>query len=132
MATNEPTTVAARKADGKHTNPREIVWPHDEYGIASMLKKEGVRAIGRIKGDEAKLDVVMQTLRTLGEHAKVKIAAQKVEAEKQAAAQKNREEAEYARSLADQEKEVMRLKALLASAEAAVEAKKAMPGKEAE
>jgi hypothetical protein len=128
MATEKPTTVV----NGKVSNPRDIVWPVDPWGFTSMLKKEGVRAVGRIKGHDEKMDIFLHTLRALGEHAKTKIADQKADAEKTAAAIQNRIDAMYARSLADQKAEVKRLKALLASAEAAVKAKEAMPKTEAE
>lgn len=129
MATNEPTTVTRDAPNGKFTNPRAIEWPYDQHGFTTLLRKEGVRAVGRIKGDKAKLDVLIQTLKVLGEHARAKIADQMKDAAQTAAARQNREAAEYARSLADQKAEVARLKRLLASAEAAVEAKEAMPAK---
>lgn len=128
MATKEPTTVEAPKANGKVTNPRDIVWPFDTWGFTSMLRKEGVRAIGRIKGHDEKMDIFLHTLKALGEHAKAKIGDQKKAIARDEAAAKNRQEAMYARSLADQKAEVARLKRLLASAEAAVAAKEAMPG----
>ena len=129
MATNKQTTVnEASKVDGKQTNPRKIVWPHDPYGITSMLKKEGVRAVGRIKGDPKKLDVFLGVLRALVDHSRVKTDAQRVAIAQALAVIEARQEALYARSLADQKREVERLKGLLASAEAAVAAKEAMPG----
>lgn len=131
MATKEPTTVE-REVNGKTHNPRLIEFPYDQFGFTTMLRKEGVRAVGRIKGDKAKMDVFLQTLRVLGDHAKAKIADQSKDAEMAAAAAANREKAAYARSLADQKAEVARLKRLLKSAEAAVAAKEAVPGKEAE
>lgn len=128
MATKKPTTVV----NGKVSNARDIVWPFDQWGFTSMLRKEGVRAIGRIKGNDAKMDILIHTLKALGEHAKAKVGEQKKDIAKSEAAAKNREAAIYARSLADQKAEVERLKKLLASAEAAVAAKEAMPGKEGE
>ena len=131
MATKEPTTVE-RKINGKTTNARMIEFPYDQHGFTTLLRKEGVRAAGRITGDPEKLDVFLQTLRVLGEHAKTKIEDQKREAAMAAAAAENREKAAYARALADQKAEVLRLKGLLKAAEAAVTAKEALPGKEAE
>lgn len=126
MATKEPTTVE-REVSGKFTNPRDLQWPHDNFGFTSMTRKEGARAIGRIKGDPQKLDVFLQTLRVLAEHAKAKIEDQQKHAARTAAATRNREAAEYARSVAEQEAEVSRLEKLLRSAKEAVAAKKAMP-----
>ena len=128
----EPTTVDTRAPNGKFVNPREVVFPFDEFGFTTMLRKEGVRAIGRIKGDKRKLEVFLQTLRVLGEHSKMKIEDQHRALAQADAAAKNREAAQFERSLADQKAEVSRLKRMLASAEAAVKAKEAMPGQEDE
>ena len=128
MANKEPTTVAPEVAfDGNVSNPLDIKWPFDPHGFTSMLRKEGVRAVGRISGNDAKLEVFTQTLRALAQHASVKIETQKREAEIAAAAAQNIIEAEYARSLADQKREAERLRAMADAAEAAVKAKEAMP-----
>jgi len=128
---NEADAIVERKISGSVSNPRLIEFPRDPHGFTSMLRKEGVRAVGRIKGDSAKMEIFIATLKVLGQHARVKIEDQIKDMEQSAAASKNRTEAEYARSLADQKAEVTRLKALLASAEAAVEAKAAIPGEKA-
>lgn len=121
--TDEPTTVA-RTVSGKYVNPRDLEFPFDPHGFTSMLRKEGVRAVGRIKGDDAKLKVLLETLKVIGEHAKAKIVDQKREAQQTATAQKNRADAVYARKLADQKREVKRLENLLKSAKAAVVSQK--------
>lgn len=133
MATEKPTTVepevevVERPAPtGKSTNPLEVIWPLDEFGFTSMLRKEGVRAIGRIKGDDAKLAVFMATLRVLAEHAGVKTEDQKLVIEQHRAEAAARTEAEYARSEADKQAEVDRLSRLLAEAQANLAAKEAV------
>lgn len=138
MATKKQTTVnqetktevPAVVVDGKTPNPRKIVWPHDTYGITSMFRKEGVRAIGRIRGDKAKYETFKATMRALLEHAEQRFENDVAYSKARAAARKVKQDAEYARSLADQEAEVARLERLLASAQAQVAAKKAMPGEE--
>lgn len=127
------TTVEATEAttNGNVHNQREIVWPFDRHGFTTLLRKEGVRAIGRIKGNPEKLEVLIETLKVLGAHARTKVEIQIADSDRAAIAADNRAKAEFARSLADQKAEVARLKRLLASAEAAVAAKEAMPGEEA-
>lgn len=127
MTDQKPTTVDTRKPVGDVSNPRNIVWPFDKHGFTTMLRKEGARAVGRIKGDPAKLEVFLDTLRVLGAHAHAKIADQQEDKELKLLAIENRRKAEYARSLEDQKAEVARLKNLLASAEKALKAKQDMP-----
>lgn len=121
------TGTAKRAVSGKHLNPRALQWPFDATGFTTLLRKEGVRAIGRIKGSREKLDVLIATLKVLGEHARVKAAAQVADAKQRAAALENRAAAEYERSLADQKREAARLRALADAAEAAVRAKEETP-----
>lgn len=124
---NEATTVETRKVSGNTTVPSKIEFPFDEYGFTTLLRKEGVRAVGRINGDESKLSVFIQTLQVLAEYARAKIEDQAKVRERQLAAVKNRRDAEYARSIADQEAEVARLEKVLVSAKASLDAKKASP-----
>ena len=58
------------------SNSAKIDWPTDRAGITSRLKREGCRAIGRMSGDRENLDVVMDVLRILAQHAKDKFAEQ--------------------------------------------------------
>lgn len=58
------------------SNPAKIDWPTDKAGITGRLKREGCRAIGRISGDSDNLDIVMNVLRILAQHAKDKLAEQ--------------------------------------------------------
>lgn len=98
MADTKATTV-----NGKVVNPRKIEWPVDTFGISSMLKKEGVRAAGRIKGDEAKLKTFLNVLKALGEHAKAKFADDRKVAEARIEAVEARDAALTERKRADAE-----------------------------
>lgn len=76
-------------------NPAAIVWPQDRYGLTTLLKKEGLRAAGRVKGDPSKLDEYLAVLRVLAGHAKARCeadreAAQKAQARSVAAAKRQR------------------------------------------
>lgn len=74
MATSKSTTVGAVS-----TNSAAIDWPVDIHGFTSLLRKEGVRAVGRIKNDDEKLQLFLRTLHILAGHAKAKHAAAKAE-----------------------------------------------------
>ncbi len=117
MAKEEPTTVE-RVVTGKVINPREIEWPLDEFGITSMLRKEGVRAVGRIKGDPAKLNTFLVTLKLLGEHAKTKLADQQAEIAAALVDAERVQQEVYAREEADKKAEVERLEKALDRAKA--------------
>lgn len=59
------------------TNAEKLPWPQDIGGITSRLKREGCRSIGRINGKDAAFETVMNVLKVLAQHAKVKLVAQK-------------------------------------------------------
>lgn len=130
MAKQKPTTVetpAERTVTGNVTNPREIEFPFDQHGFTTLLRKEGVRAVGRIKGDREKLSVFISTLKVLGEYSKAKLEAQEAEKAQMLQAVENRAAADAVRDLADTEAEVSRLAQLLESAKASLAAKKEKP-----
>lgn len=110
MATKEPTTV---KVTGKTSNPRDIAFPHDDAGFTTLLRKEGVRAAGRVKGDADKLKVFLETLKVLGEHAKAKVEADNAEKTARAKAAEVREAQEKARKLEDTKRELARLESVI-------------------
>jgi len=58
-------------------NPAKIPWPSDNVGMTSRLKREGCRAIGRMSGRDENLEIVMQVLRLLAQHAQDKLSEQK-------------------------------------------------------
>ncbi len=57
--------------------PLSPVWPKDQYGMTSGLRRELARAAGRINGDERKLAVFIDTLRVGGKWAQDRMAVQK-------------------------------------------------------
>lgn len=126
MAKKQPTTVNEREVDGAVVNPRDLKFPFDQYGFTTLLRKEGVRSIGRIKGDPAKLEVFMNTLRVLAQHAETKLEDHKKRIEMDAAAAENRRKADEARRKADQKRELTRLESMAVEAAAAVEAQKGL------
>ncbi|SEN67588.1 hypothetical protein SAMN05216227_102035 [Pseudorhodobacter antarcticus] len=119
---DQPTTVtdkaAVAEVSGKFTNPLDIKFPFDDTGFTSMLRKEGARAVGRIGGDAVRLQVFLNTLRVLGEHAKVKIAAQVAQKAKDLERMEAENAKEAERHQAAQRVEIARLQATVAAAEA--------------
>jgi len=72
MAKSKSTTVAPKSEAPKKdefANAATLQFPVDRMGITSLLRKEGVRAIGRIKGNKAKLKLVILVLDVLKKHA---------------------------------------------------------------
>ena len=128
MAKAEPTTVTpevvapARTISGEVSNPTLIDWPHDPHGFTTVLRKEGVRAIGRVNGNAEKAEIVIATLQCLAQHLKVRVPDQVAAIEKRLDAAANREAAEVHLSVADAKRRVARVKAELTYAEEAVEA----------
>jgi hypothetical protein len=128
MAKQEPTTVTpevapvepTRSVSGDFSNPTFIEWPFDQHGTTTLLRKEGVRAIGRVAGDPAKADVVMATLQCLAQHLKARLPDQQAAILQQAAAFAAHEDAAQALSLADARRNAERVKGALAVAEARV------------
>ncbi len=59
------------------TNAEKLPWPQDISGITAKLRREGCRSIGRMKGNDHAMEVVMGTLRVLAKHAEAKLAQQK-------------------------------------------------------
>lgn len=59
------------------SNPLEIKWPQDQFGNLTALRREGLRAVERMYGNQEKLDVLMRTLRTLAVHAQSRFDRQK-------------------------------------------------------
>jgi len=53
-------------------NPLAIKWPVDPQGVLGPLRDGGLKAAGRIRGDEAKMKKFLKYLEILAAHAKVK------------------------------------------------------------
>ena len=66
-------------------NPNGLPVPPDEWGFTSKMKREAVRAIGRVGSNKAKQDVILETLAVFTQYAKDRyadsVARAKVEAE---------------------------------------------------
>lgn len=75
---------ASVKAEEKEVNKEvnmangaAVPWPQDEYGVSTVLRKEIVRAAGRVNGDKAKAAVIVKHLELGIEHVKARFAEQK-------------------------------------------------------
>lgn len=127
MAKQEPTTVEPeevpeRVISGDTPNPTFINWPHDPYGFTSMLRKEGVRAIGRVSGSQEKAEILLATLKCLAQHLNARVPDQQAAIEQLQAAISNREAAEKHLTLADAKRKRDRVKAALVYADEQVAA----------
>lgn len=123
MATKQTTVKKDKTPTPKAVvNPRDIEWPLDQYGFTTLLRKEGVRAVGRLKGDSKKLEVFMTTLRALAAHAEAKMADYEAEKERDAARAANLKAAREARAAQDRALEVKRLETLMEATKANLEA----------
>ena len=112
-----------RNVSGEYSNYRDIEWPFDPWGFTVALRAAGVEAVSRVAGDMEKLEIVISTLRCIGQHGTVKIADQRAEHEQTVAGTENRRLADEARALANQKAEVARLTKLLNAAKANLAAK---------
>jgi hypothetical protein len=124
------TTVEGRKPDGNHANPEKLVFPADPTGFTSMLRKEGTRAVGRLNGSADKMQVFMDTLRVLAQHAEVKVKAQVVGKADEVARAAALSALEAIRVEADRVADVARLTVHIANTQKTLDAKiKADPSK---
>lgn len=64
------------------TNASKLPWMQDRHGFVANLRREGCRSIGRMMGDDQKMEVLMDTLRILARYAAAKMEEQKVTATK--------------------------------------------------
>ena len=71
------TEQSATNKKAVSSNPNAVVFGRDEYGITSVVKREGLRAAGRVNGDVDKLKTLVTVLETLKEHAVARYKAQK-------------------------------------------------------
>ena len=60
-------------------NPAQVEFPRDEWGFTSALRKTGLQVAGAIRGDQKKLDLFIQTLGILAQHAQARIEGDLVE-----------------------------------------------------
>lgn len=100
------------------SNPNAVEFERDQYGITSNLKREGLRAAGRVAGDEQKLRTLVKALEVLREHAIARYKAQLTirkhtsdAAIQRDKAERERNEKDRKRSLAIVEKRAAELRA---------------------
>lgn len=60
-------------------NPALVEFPRDQWGFTTQLRKQGLLVAGAIRGDEAKLQLYIQTLGILAQHAQARIDGDKAE-----------------------------------------------------
>jgi hypothetical protein len=125
--TKQSTTVKDRAVSGKHTNPSNLQWPADRHGFTAMLRKEGVRAVGRMAANDDNYEVFMKTLRVLADHAGVKLEHQKDMREAAVIRSAKISASDALRIEDDRQREIKRLKAVIASSEADLAGKLAHP-----
>lgn len=53
-------------------NPRHVEFPRDQWGFTTALRKYGLMVAGAIRGDEKKLQLYIQTLGILAQHAQAR------------------------------------------------------------
>ena len=54
-------------------NPALVEFPRDTWGFTTALRKIGLQVAGAIRGDRAKLELFIQTLGILAQHAQARI-----------------------------------------------------------
>ena len=113
-----PTTIEEAKVS---SNPEQVVFPVDETGFTSLFKKEAVRTIGRIAGNDDKYAVFVATLRVLAKHAAAKMEVQKDHLAQELQAIEDRVAVEVARRAADEAAHIARMKADVASMTAQID-----------
>ncbi|QOE32169.1 hypothetical protein CPT_Paso_052 [Rhizobium phage Paso] len=59
------------------SNPALVEFPRDEWGFTAALRKTGLQVAGAIRGDEKKLELFIQTLGILAQHAQARIEGDK-------------------------------------------------------
>lgn len=62
-------------------NPAQVEFPRDEWGFTTALRKTGLSVAGAIRGDRKKLELFIQTLGILAQHAQARIDGDVLERE---------------------------------------------------
>lgn len=60
------------------SNPALVEFPRDVWGFTTSLRKYGLLVAGAIRGDEEKLNLYIQTLGILAQHAQARIEGDKL------------------------------------------------------
>ena len=74
------------------TNELKLVYPQDAAGITGTMRREVARAIGRVKGDPAKQEVLEGTIQVLVDYSKAVFNKEAAVREKNLVAQKAEQE----------------------------------------
>lgn len=82
------------------TNSTKLPWPADRFGITTDLKKEGVKAVRRINGDQDKFAVLLDTMKVLAAFARESYQQQRGNRE----TVRRRGEVEHARAVREADK----------------------------
>ncbi len=72
VATAKPRTRIGEANTGANSNPTNLVFPTDRWGVTKDLKKAFIYTASRVAGDEAKKQLVDDTLAILLEHLEAK------------------------------------------------------------
>ncbi|QXV74309.1 hypothetical protein [Rhizobium phage RHEph15] len=77
---SEQSSAAGQHKDNTMTvssNPAQVEFPRDTWGFTTALRKYGLLVAGAIRGDEKKLELFIQTLGILAQHAQARIESDK-------------------------------------------------------
>jgi len=116
------TTPADKTAKRVGTNSRTLPFTQDRSGIRQEFRRGGVRAIGRLMGDDARLADFITDAEVLVDYARARVAEQKAEIAAKQKAQRDAIAAERAIRITREKEELKRRKEAVKSAEAAVTA----------
>jgi hypothetical protein len=111
MTKSTPTPETKAPARKVGTNSNKLPFTQDRSGARQELRRGGVRAIGRIMGDEARLADLLTDLEVLAEYATARYAEQINERLLKQKAARARVAAEQAALRANAEQEVKRREA---------------------
>lgn len=59
------------------SNSALVEWPQDKWGFTSELRKTGLRTVARVRGDDVKMALLMETFRILIQHAQARLPEDK-------------------------------------------------------
>lgn len=60
-------------------NSAQVQWPQDAWGFTTELRKVGLRTASAVRGDDAKMALFMETLKTIILHAQARLPEDKAE-----------------------------------------------------
>ena len=69
MADNTNNTDDITVPAGVSANAAHVEFPRDVWGFTTELRKAGLQAAGRVRGDQSKQELLLQTLSIIAQHA---------------------------------------------------------------